>query len=34
MVRDGYNFIAYSVDIRLLDIGARQGIARIKEIQE
>ncbi len=34
MARDGYNFIAYSVDIRLLDIGARQGIARIKEIQE
>lgn len=33
MARDGYNFIAYSVDIRLLDIGARQGIARIKEIQ-
>jgi 2-keto-3-deoxy-L-rhamnonate aldolase RhmA len=33
VVGDGYIFIAYSVDIRLLDISVRQGIARIKEIQ-
>ena len=33
IVREGYVFIAYSVDIRLLDIGVRQGIAMIKEIQ-
>jgi 2-dehydro-3-deoxyglucarate aldolase len=32
-VLEGYTFIAYSVDIRLLDVGVRQGIAKIKEIQ-
>ena len=32
-VREGYTFIAYSVDIRVLDVGVRQGIAKIKEIQ-
>jgi 2-keto-3-deoxy-L-rhamnonate aldolase RhmA len=32
-VREGYTFIAYSVDIRLLDVGVRQGVTKIKEIQ-
>jgi 2-keto-3-deoxy-L-rhamnonate aldolase RhmA len=32
-VREGYTFIAYSVDIRVLDVSVRQGIAKIKEIQ-
>jgi 2-keto-3-deoxy-L-rhamnonate aldolase RhmA len=32
-IDEGYNFIAYSVDIRLLDTGVRQGIAKVKEIQ-
>jgi hypothetical protein len=32
-VLEGYTFIAYSVDIRLLDVGVRQGITKIKEIQ-
>ena len=31
-VREGYNFIAYSVDIRMLDVSARRGIAKWKEI--
>jgi 2-dehydro-3-deoxyglucarate aldolase len=32
-VREGYNFIAYSVDIRMLDVSARQGISKAKELQ-
>jgi len=32
-VREGYTFIAYSVDIRLLDVGVRQGIAKVRELQ-
>ena len=32
-VREGYTFVAYSVDIRLLDVGVRRGIAKIKEVQ-
>lgn len=32
-IREGYTFIAYSVDIRMLDVSARQGIAKIKEIR-
>jgi 2-keto-3-deoxy-L-rhamnonate aldolase RhmA len=32
-VRDGYNFIAYSVDIRMLDACVRQGIAKSKELR-
>jgi len=32
-IREGYTFIAYSVDIRMLDVSARQGLARIKELQ-
>lgn len=29
---EGYRFIAYSVDIRLLDVGARQGLQYFKEL--
>lgn len=32
-VRDGYIFIAYSVDIRMLDVSAREGLMKLKEIQ-
>jgi len=32
-IREGYTFIAYGVDMRMLDVGARQGIARLNEIQ-
>jgi 2-dehydro-3-deoxyglucarate aldolase len=31
-LREGYRFIAYSVDIRLLDVGARQGMQRFREL--
>jgi 2-keto-3-deoxy-L-rhamnonate aldolase RhmA len=30
-IQQGYRFIAYSVDIRLLDVGARQGLQHFKE---
>lgn len=30
-ITEGYRFIAYSVDIRLIDVGARQGIQHLKE---
>lgn len=33
VVRQGFNFIAYSVDIRLLDVGVRQAVAKIKELR-
>jgi 2-dehydro-3-deoxyglucarate aldolase len=32
-IREGYTFIAYGVDIRMLDVSARQGIAKMKEVQ-
>ena len=32
-IREGYTFIAYSVDMRMLDVSVRQGIAKMKEIQ-
>lgn len=32
-IHAGYTFIAYSVDIRMLDVSVRQGIAKIKAIQ-
>jgi 2-dehydro-3-deoxyglucarate aldolase len=32
-IREGYTFIAYGVDIRMLDVSARRGIARMKEVQ-
>lgn len=32
-IREGYTFIAYGVDMRMLDVGARQGIAKRKEMQ-
>ena len=32
-IRDGYTFIAYSVDIRILDVGARQGMAKMRTLQ-
>jgi len=31
-VSEGYKFIAYSVDIRMLDVSARQGVTKIKEL--
>lgn len=31
-LREGYRFIAYSVDIRLLDVGVRQGLQQFREI--
>jgi 2-dehydro-3-deoxyglucarate aldolase len=30
-IRDGYSIIAYSVDFRMLDVGARQAVERAKE---
>jgi len=33
-IRDGYTFIAYSVDIRMLDVSVRQGIAIMKEMKK
>jgi len=32
-VTEGYTFIAYSVDIRVLDAGVRQGLDKLKEIK-
>lgn len=32
VIAEGYRFIAYSVDIRMLDVAARTGIANAKEI--
>lgn len=31
-LREGYRFIAYSVDIRMLDVIARQGLQHLKEL--
>lgn len=31
-IQEGYTFIAYSVDIRILDVGVRQGIQKLKEL--
>ena len=31
-IQEGYTFIAYSVDIRMLDVSARQGIAKLKSV--
>ena len=31
-IKDGYRFIAYSVDIRMLDITARAGLSYLKEV--
>ncbi len=33
-IREGFTFIAYSVDFRMLDVSARQGLAKMKEMQE
>ncbi len=33
-IDDGYGFIAYSVDIRLLDVGSRQGVVKANEIMK
>lgn len=30
-IQQGYRFVAYSVDIRLLDVGARQGLQHFRE---
>lgn len=32
-LQEGYTFIAYSVDIRMLDVCARDGIAKLREVQ-
>ena len=32
-VAQGYRFIAYSVDVRILDVTARTGVEKIKEIR-
>lgn len=32
-IREGYAFIAYSVDFRMLDIVARAGVARAREVR-
>lgn len=31
-IQQGYTFIAYSVDIRMLDVSARQGISKLKAV--
>lgn len=31
VIREGFTFIAYSVDIRVLDVGMRQGVRQAKE---
>jgi 2-keto-3-deoxy-L-rhamnonate aldolase RhmA len=33
-IAQGYRFIAYSVDIRLIDVGARRGIQHIRELNK
>ncbi|HIP38351.1 MAG TPA: 2,4-dihydroxyhept-2-ene-1,7-dioic acid aldolase, partial [Desulfocapsa sulfexigens] len=33
-IKDGYRFIAYSVDIRMLDVSARDGISGIPGIKQ
>ena len=33
-INEGYNFIAYSVDIRMLDVCAREGTSKLKEIRK
>ena len=33
-VNEGYKFIAYSVDIRMLDVSVRQGISTIQELKK
>ena len=32
IIREGYTFIAYGVDMRMLDVSARQGVAKMKEV--
>ena len=32
-IREGYRFIAYSVDMRMLDVSARAGVQIVKEIK-
>lgn len=32
-VRDGYDFVAYSADLRILDVGARLGIATLNSLK-
>lgn len=33
-VNEGFTFIAYSVDIRVLDVGVREGLDKLKEIKK
>ncbi|MES2510130.1 MAG: aldolase/citrate lyase family protein [Pseudomonadota bacterium] len=32
-IKEGYTIIAYSVDIRILDVGVRAGISKMKDLQ-
>jgi 2-dehydro-3-deoxyglucarate aldolase len=32
-INEGYTVIAYSVDIRVLDVGVREGIAKMKGLR-
>lgn len=32
-IGEGYSIIAYSVDIRIMDVGVRQGVEKMKEIR-
>jgi 2-keto-3-deoxy-L-rhamnonate aldolase RhmA len=34
VIKEGFNFIAYSVDIRLLDVSLRAGIQKMKDLQK
>jgi len=33
-IKEGYTFIAYSVDIRMIDVSARQGVSKLKAVLE
>ncbi len=33
-INDGYRFIAYSVDIRMLDVSARKGVSKLNEMKK
>ena len=32
-VEEGFRFIAYSLDVRMLDVASRKGLEHIKEIR-
>jgi 2-keto-3-deoxy-L-rhamnonate aldolase RhmA len=33
VIREGYTFIAYSVDTRILDVGLRQALTKVEELR-